>query len=658
MSDDVRSTEVAGLIARASDGGISLDERLKAFGQVVQYYQKMAYGCAYAILGDFHLAEDAAQEAFLIAYRRLADLREAKAFSGWLRRIVTNYCLAQVRRRGVSAVSLVVVPEPQASEPPDEGADDAAGRDAVTALRSLPEDQREAMALFYVDGYSQQEIATFLEIPVNTLKARLFRSRARLKQTKAGQVEKIMKLSQLSDDFTDAVIRRAASTGDLKVAAGLMKYISALRPEHFRSADSAAKAGIFVVGEEGKLTAAGYFNKEEMLIGSTVIPCSRAAELSMESRGAPHPAMMCAYQAYFRLARQQDIHLALVHGCQYTHPFVGFVPCFYYSIATLPAEQARRLTTSAVCEKVDAQERQTAQRAFLLDPNAPKMHPRMMPGEIVAFREGGQTTGYARIKSALERTDSAVMLKRPLDYTLLSDLTVSTREAARAAIKLAGELTAKAKRKTVCMMQSHLSLVTQTIIGLGGEYRLRRPCNDVRLGAQMVCVLDLAGLTRQLEDEFQVRLSRSAAREVKAAFSLEMNGELVGFEAENGKLRLVQLRQSIHRYLPRWIVTRLYLGYYSGEEVLAMGPLPWDRGDGMVPDDLQLDNSPLTLPEPESSLFCALFPKLWPTSWPDTDVWAWLLGQKHPAYYFGMEKHLSDKAKATIARLRFPWLGR
>jgi len=165
MSDDVRSPEIAGLIARAADGGISLDERLKAFGQVVQYYQKMAYGCAYAILGDFHLAEDAAQEAFLIAYRRLADLREAKAFSGWLRRIVTNYCLAQVRRRGVSAVSLVVVPEPQASEPPDEGADDAAGRDAVTALRSLPEDQREAMALFYVDGYSQQEIATFLEIP-------------------------------------------------------------------------------------------------------------------------------------------------------------------------------------------------------------------------------------------------------------------------------------------------------------------------------------------------------------------------------------------------------------------------------------------------------------------------------------------------------------
>jgi RNA polymerase sigma factor (sigma-70 family) len=658
MSDDVRSTEVAGLIARAADVGISLDERLEAFGQVVQYYQQMVYGCAYAILGDFHLAEDAAQEAFLIAYRQLADLREAKAFAGWLRRIVTNYCLAQVRRRGISAVSLAVVPEPESGEPPAEGVDDAAGHDAVAALRSLPEDQREAMALFYVDGYSQQEIAKFLEIPVNTLKARLFRSRARLKQGKAGQVERIMKSSPLSDDFTDAVIRRAASTTDLKGAAGLMSYIASLRPEHFRSAASAAKAGIFVVGEEGKVSAAGYFNKEEMLIGSTVIPCSRAAELARESRDAPHPAMLRAYQAYFKLARQQDIHLALVHGSQYDHPFVGFVPCFYYPIATLPAEQARQLTTSVVCEKADAQECQAAQRAFLLDPHAPRMHPRMTPGEIVVIRQDGQTAGYARIKSTLERTDSAVMRKRPLDYTLLSDLTVRTHEAARAAIKLAGELTAKAGRKTMCMMQSHLTLVTQTIISLGGEYRLRRPCNDVRLGAQMACILDLAGLTRLLEGEFQDRLSRSAVREVKAAFSFEMNGELAGFQAENGRLRLVQLRQSIHRYLPRWIVTRLYLGYYSGEEVLAMGPLPWDRSDGIVPDDLQLDNSPLTLPEPESALFCALFPKLWPTAWPDTDVWAWLLGQKHPTYYFGFEMILSAKTKATIGRLRFPWLGR
>ena len=628
MSDDVRSTEVAGLIARAADVGISLDERLEAFGQVVQYYQQMVYGCAYAILGDFHLAEDAAQEAFLIAYRQLADLREAKAFAGWLRRIVTNYCLAQVRRRGISAVSLAVVPEPQASEPPAEGVDDAAGHDAVAALRSLPEDQREAMALFYVDGYSQQEIAKFLEIPVNTLKARLFRSRARLKQGKAGQVERIMKSSPLSNDFTDAVIRRAASTTDLKGAAGLMSYIASLRPEHFRSAASAAKAGIFVVGEEGKVSAAGYFNKEEMLIGSTVIPCSRAAELAQESRGAPHPAMLRAYKAYFSLARREGIHLARVHGSQYSHAFVGFLSSFYYPIATLPVEQARRLATSAVCEKVDKEERQVAERAFLLDSNAPKMHPRMMPGEIVAFREGGQTTGYARIKSTLERVDSKVMMaKRPLDYTLLSDLKVSTHQAARAAIKLAGELTAKANRKTVCMMQSHMTVVTQTIIGLGGEYRLRRPCNDVRLGSQMVCILDLAGLTRQLERDFQDRLTHSAAREVKAAFSLEMNGELVGFEAENGKLRLVQLRQGVHRYLPRWVVTRLYMGYYSGEEVLAMGPLPWDRSDGIVPDDLQLDNSPLTLPEAERALFCALFPKLWPTSWPDTDVWAWLLGR-------------------------------
>ena len=63
---------------------------MKAYGTIVQRFADMAYGYAYAILGDFHLAEDAAQEAFVEAYYNLARLREAAAFPGWLRRIVLH----------------------------------------------------------------------------------------------------------------------------------------------------------------------------------------------------------------------------------------------------------------------------------------------------------------------------------------------------------------------------------------------------------------------------------------------------------------------------------------------------------------------------------------------------------------------------------------
>ena len=78
--------DVTTLVAAARAGD------LEAYGQLVRCFQDMAYGYAYAVLGDFHLAEDAAQEAFLQAYRDLPDLREPAAFPGWLRRIVLNQC--------------------------------------------------------------------------------------------------------------------------------------------------------------------------------------------------------------------------------------------------------------------------------------------------------------------------------------------------------------------------------------------------------------------------------------------------------------------------------------------------------------------------------------------------------------------------------------
>ena len=68
--------ELASLVVRARAGD------LKAYGQVVRRFQDMAYGYAYSLLGDFHLAEDAAQEAFVQAYRDLGKLAIPAAFPG------------------------------------------------------------------------------------------------------------------------------------------------------------------------------------------------------------------------------------------------------------------------------------------------------------------------------------------------------------------------------------------------------------------------------------------------------------------------------------------------------------------------------------------------------------------------------------------------
>src|SRR5678815_1940285 len=89
----------------------SLIERIlygdnEAFGSLVRRFQDMAVGYGYSILHDFQLAEDAAQEAFFEAYRKLASLREAAAFPGWFRRIVYKHCDRIVRGKAFSVVPL------------------------------------------------------------------------------------------------------------------------------------------------------------------------------------------------------------------------------------------------------------------------------------------------------------------------------------------------------------------------------------------------------------------------------------------------------------------------------------------------------------------------------------------------------------------------
>ncbi len=92
------------LVITAADTNVALAKRLAAFGRLVLRFQDMAYGCAYALLGNFHLAEDAAQEAFLTAYRRLGQLRQPGAFPGWFRRIVLSQCSRLTRRFGCADV--------------------------------------------------------------------------------------------------------------------------------------------------------------------------------------------------------------------------------------------------------------------------------------------------------------------------------------------------------------------------------------------------------------------------------------------------------------------------------------------------------------------------------------------------------------------------
>lgn len=152
---------------------------LDAYGQIVTRFQQMATGLARATLRDAHLAEDVAQEAFFQAYRDLVGLRKPEAFPAWFRRVVLKHCDRLTRRKHVRTVAMDQAgPIVSVQAGPDRALEAHELRDRVLeAIRALPERQRTTTTLFYVDGRSQKEIAEFMEVPVTTVKKRLYEAR-------------------------------------------------------------------------------------------------------------------------------------------------------------------------------------------------------------------------------------------------------------------------------------------------------------------------------------------------------------------------------------------------------------------------------------------------------------------------------------------------
>jgi RNA polymerase sigma factor (sigma-70 family) len=175
--------EIEVLIARATAARWARAEQGQAFGEIVRRYQDLAFACAYTVLGDFHLAEDAAQEAFLAAWRNLDHLRQPAAFPGWLKRIVVSQCSRLTRNKRVETIALDSAAELVAREAdPAWAAEAREERDRVLgAVGDLPEHERMVTALFYVADYSQNDIAAFLELPLTTVKKRLWSARQKLR---------------------------------------------------------------------------------------------------------------------------------------------------------------------------------------------------------------------------------------------------------------------------------------------------------------------------------------------------------------------------------------------------------------------------------------------------------------------------------------------
>jgi RNA polymerase sigma-70 factor (ECF subfamily) len=161
--------------------------------EVVREHSGRVYRLAYRLTGNRHDAEDLTQEVFVRVFRSLSAYTPG-TFEGWLHRITTNLFLDQVRRK--QRIRFDALPEDAADRLPghDHGPERAwehnhLDRDVQYALDELPPDFRAAVVLCDIEGLSYEEIAATLGIKLGTVRSRIHRGRAQLREALAHRKE-------------------------------------------------------------------------------------------------------------------------------------------------------------------------------------------------------------------------------------------------------------------------------------------------------------------------------------------------------------------------------------------------------------------------------------------------------------------------------------
>jgi len=189
----------------------------RAFVEIVARHQALVCGVTLGILGDFAASEDAAQEAFLTAWRKLHDLREPERLRAWLAQIARNAALGH-RRRTRDYESLDDAPNLADESPTPDAA--AANEEESALVRNslakLPETYRLPLILFYREGQSVAAVAEALGISEDAVKQRLARGREMLRDRMSGLIETVLTRTGPTAVFTMAI---AAAIGALAAPA-------------------------------------------------------------------------------------------------------------------------------------------------------------------------------------------------------------------------------------------------------------------------------------------------------------------------------------------------------------------------------------------------------------------------------------------------------
>ena len=187
-----------------------------AFAALVEKYQEQIHALAWQKIGDFHIAQEITQDAFITAYQNLSTLTHHNRFAGWLYVITSNKCNMWHRKKKPQLQSLeetdaMELEEVYYTEYTSRQREEAANQNRRTIVRKLlsklGESERTVVTMHYLAGLTCEEIGRFLGVSPNTVKSRLHRARERLKKEEAVIKENLGSL-QLPTHTTENILKK------------------------------------------------------------------------------------------------------------------------------------------------------------------------------------------------------------------------------------------------------------------------------------------------------------------------------------------------------------------------------------------------------------------------------------------------------------------
>ena len=228
-SADVAAPTDAELVRAAQHGN------KRAFVEIVARHQAMVCGIAFGILADFAASEDASQEVFLTAWRKIHGLREAEKLKGWLAQIARNAALAQLRGRKPHDELPANIALADESPTPDEVAASEDEAELVRqSLANLPEIYRLPLVLYYREGQSVLAVAETMGLSEDAVKQRLARGREMCRDRMSKLIETVLTRTTPSAVFTMSIA----------VAIGALAAPSAIAGAAFASGASVGTSSV------------------------------------------------------------------------------------------------------------------------------------------------------------------------------------------------------------------------------------------------------------------------------------------------------------------------------------------------------------------------------------------------------------------------------